>query len=403
MVKNILLGVTGGIAGYKAPLIVRLLKKQGFNVKVILTENGSRFVSELSLATVSEENVYQGLFDHKSNSIDHIDIATWADIFVIAPATANVIAKMANGIGDDLLTTVVLATKAKLLIAPGMNNNMWENQATIENVNILSKRGVKFIGPDSGFLACGTYGSGRMSQPEKIVDLISSISEENGLLKGKHILITAGATREYLDPVRFISNPSSGKMGKALCEKVLEMGGEVTYVTGFVESEIPMGVNHFPITNAKEMERVVLREYEKCQMVIMAAAVGDWSSNVVSQEKLKKEDVGDTWNIQLKRTRDILATLGGLIKSIKNPPLLVGFSAETKSKDELIKTAREKMERKGCDFIIANDVSRSDTGFGAKENEVIILGKNGFEKFMEKSPKPSIAQEILLVLSGHLN
>jgi phosphopantothenoylcysteine decarboxylase / phosphopantothenate---cysteine ligase len=399
-INNIILGVTGGIAAYKTPSLVRLLKKQGFNVKVILSENGKQFVTPLSLETVSQNQVYTGLFDKNSNNMEHISLSAWGDLVLIAPATANIISKQNWGVCDDLLSTFLLATKAKVFIAPGMNTNMWEKEITQQNVRSLKNRGVSFIGPDNGELACGDTGYGRMSSPENIVDSILEFSNNSNLLKGKKVLITGGATREYIDPCRFISNPSTGKMGINLAKTAFNLGADVTLILGNSSILVPEKIKIIRINSAEELANEVFKNYENNDLVIMSAAVSDWTPSIKSDVKIKKEKKTEL-NIKLVRTVDILKSLGE--KRGKNKkPVLIGFAAETASHDKLKELALKKLSDKKCDFIIANDVSNSETGFESENNEVMILGKNGFDEKISFNSKLEISKSIFKMLNSKI-
>ena len=342
--KNILFGITGSIAAYKTPDLVRKLLEAGFSVKVILTESAKSFVSSLVLQTlVSPENVFETLLEPE---MQHIRLAKWADIILIAPATANTLAKLAHGFTDDLLSAVSLVSHKRIILVPGMNQSMWQNAATLHNVEILKSRYAEFWGPDEGIQACGDTGPGRMLEPIEIVQRLLEESQQKKPLLGKKILITAGPTQEPIDPVRFISNRSSGKMGYALTKEAVMMGAEVTLISGPVALERLDFLRMISVKTAKEMAEAVEAEYQGNDIFIAAAAVADYEVESASPQKIKK--TGESLEIKLKPTKDILLTLGQNVKR----PYLVGFAAET---ENMIENAREKLHRKNLDMIIAND------------------------------------------------
>jgi len=403
---KILLGISGGIAAYKTPELVRLLKKAGHQVRVACTRNALELVSRIALETVSGEPVLFETFTPRTHpGVEHIDLAGWPDAVVIAPATANVIAKLACGLADDFLTTVLLATPAPVWIAPGMNTRMWEHPATLENVQRLIGRGVGVIGPDSGELACGTSGPGRMSEPSVIVGILEEHFARPRPLAGRRVLITAGATREHLDPVRFISNPSTGRMGVALARAARELGAEVTLVHGHLEVPVPDGVVAVPAGSAIELHRAVFEWKDRADLLIMTAAVGDYMSASPAAEKMKKEALGATLTLQLVRTPDILAELAqsgndpsGAGTAPRAPrPKLVGFAAETAGGDEsrLLELARQKLSRKGCDALFANDVSIAGAGFAAETNQGVLLFADGHVVWVPQGTKDQVAASLL--------
>ncbi|MGG1292454.1 bifunctional phosphopantothenoylcysteine decarboxylase/phosphopantothenate--cysteine ligase CoaBC [Bacillus smithii] len=386
--KNILLCVTGGIAVYKAVALTSKLTQAGASVKVIMSNGAQKFVTPLTFQALSRNDVYTDTFDEKHpESIAHIDLADWADLVLVAPATANIIGKLANGIADDMISTTLLAATAPVWIAPAMNVHMYDHPAVKRNIERLQSYGYQFVEPNEGYLACGYVGKGRMEEPENIVKLISSYweKEKNQPLKGKKIVITAGPTREILDPVRFFSNRSSGKMGYALAEEAHQLGADVTLISGPVSLNPPIGVNVKYIENAEEMYDAVLEEFPSADIVIKSAAVADYRPKQVSNEKMKKQD-GDLI-IQMERTKDILKTLG----ERKDHQFLVGFAAETSNLDEY---AMSKLKRKNADMIIANNVNEKGAGFEEDTNIVTIYKKDGSNKRLGLMSKKELAKEI---------
>ena len=388
--KNILLCVTGGIAVYKAVALVSKLTQAGAQVKVIMTESAMKFVTPLSFQVLSRNDVYYDTFDEKdSRVIAHIDLADWADLVVVAPATANAIGKIANGIADDMVTTTLLATTADVWIAPAMNVHMYENKAVMRNIETLHQDGYRFIEPSEGFLACGYVGKGRLEEPEKIVSLISEHfnSRKKPLpLQGKKVVITAGPTRERIDPVRYVSNFSSGKMGYAMAEAAAALGAETILVSGPVCLAKPQGVKVLDVESAQEMLEAVLSHYGDADIVIKSAAVADYRPAVVQQQKMKKKD--QQMALELEKTTDILKTLG----ERKEGQLLVGFAAETV---DAIAYGQSKLEKKNLDYMIVNDVTDPGGGFGSDTNVVTLLSKNGTHKPFEAMAKPMLAKKLL--------
>ena len=379
--KNILIGITGGIAAYKICTLIRLYRKAGANVRVVLTPNALNFVTKLTLQTLSNNEVYVDNFEIDEYKPEHIAL-TEADIFVIAPASANTIGKIANGICDNLLLSTACAFSKPILIAPAMNENMWNNPFVQENMSKLKKHGYHIVEPETGFLACGTNGVGRMKEPEEIFDRTVEIFSENKKLKGKKILITAGGTREKIDPVRYITNASSGKMGLALADNAYRMGADVTLVSTF-KSDKPY--KNIVTETALEMEKAVKENLSNQDCVIMAAAVSDYRGENCAENKIKKQ--GGVLELKLVENPDIL-------KSICKTPnkIICGFCAES---ENLLENAKVKIQKKGCDFLIANDISRKDIGFNTDENEVYIIDKSLNIKHIEKDTKENIAQRIL--------
>lgn len=358
--KTVLLCVTGCIAAYKSCEILRLLQKAGYRVKVLMTEHATQFVGPTTFRALTHEKVAIGLFDDPEDPIHHISLAQEADVVLVAPATANCIAKMAHGIADDLMSTTLLATKAPILIAPAMNSGMWSAAATQENVEVLKGRGVHFVQPDSGYLACGDIGSGRLPTPEAIADATCSLLQGSTDLVGEHVLITAGPTHEPIDPVRYIANRSSGKMGLELARAARDRGANVTLIAGPIELPIPAGIETIHVQTASQMYSAAVKAFGRSTIAILAAAVADYAPSAPSDHKLKKA-VDPINSIPLIQTQDILAKLS----SNKEDRIVIGFAAET---NDVVDYAMAKLKRKGCDAIVANDVSRSDAGFGSSNN-----------------------------------
>ena len=379
--KNILIGITGGIAAYKICELIRMYKKANANVRVVLTPNALNFVTKLTLQTLSNNEVYVENFTIDEYKPEHIAL-TESDIFVIAPASANTISKLANGICDNLLLSTACAFNKPILIAPAMNTNMWNNNFVQENLSKLTKCGYYILEPDNGFLACGTNGVGRMREVEDIFEKTLEIL--SGKLKGKKILITAGGTKEKIDPVRYISNSSSGKMGLALADVAFSMGADVTLISTF---KVEKPYKNVLTETALEMEKVVKENIEEQDCVIMTAAVADYRVKEVSEQKIKKEKC-DNLTLELIKNPDILKE----ISSLKTKAIIVGFCAES---ENLLENAKIKIQNKGCDYLVANDISRKDIGFNSEENEVYILDKNLNIEHIEKNTKLNIAKQIL--------
>lgn len=386
--KKILLCVTGGIAVYKAVALVSKLSQAGAEVKVIMTRSAIEFVTPLSFQVLSKNDVFYDTFDEKdSRVIAHIDLADWADLVVIAPATANVIGKLAHGIADDMVTTTILATTAPVWVAPAMNVDMYNNHAVKRNIAQLHEDGYEFIEPSEGFLACGYVGKGRLEEPEKIVALIANYFTPNQqLLAGKKVVITAGPTRERIDPVRYVSNFSSGKMGYAMAEAAAKLGAETILISGPVCLTEPTGVTTIQVESAQQMLEAVLAHYDDASVVIKSAAVADYRPKTVHPEKMKKQE-GDSV-IELERTTDILKTLG----EQKTSQLLIGFAAET---TDAIGYGKKKLQSKNLDYIVVNDVTDPDGGFGNDTNVVTLLCKNGTERPFQAMQKTLLAERLL--------
>jgi phosphopantothenoylcysteine decarboxylase/phosphopantothenate--cysteine ligase len=389
---KVVLGVSGGIAAYKAPELVRRLQDAGAEVRVILTPNAARFVSALSLAAVSGHGVIVEQWgDSGSGGVDHIELARWADLLLIAPASANILAKLATGIADDALTTYAVAHRGDVMVAPAMNTFMLQHPTVVANVETLRARGVIILEPDTGLLACGDEGAGRLPDVPVIVERVRTHFAARDL-EGRNILITAGPTREAIDPVRYLSNRSSGKMGYALAEAAVRRGANVTLVSGPTSLMTPAGVSLQQISSASEMYERVMSALPQHQIVIKAAAVADFTPVEVADRKIKKGD-HDELTLTLKKTPDILAAIGE--RSPK--PFVVAFAAET---DAVESNARTKLLKKNADLIVANDVADKSIGFDSEQNEVLIIARDGSTTRLAKAPKLVIANRILdLVLA----
>ena len=392
--KNILLGVTGGIAAYKAAEIIRCFKKEGADVRVVMTESAKEFITPLTLQAVSGNEIHDSLLDIKAESaMGHIELAKWADILLIAPCTAETMAKITHGRADDLLGSIILASKANIYLAPAMNMNMWLDESTQENFKILSSREITFIGPAKGEQACGDFGPGRMEEPNDIIELIK-IYEKKGPLLGKKITITAGPTREQIDPVRFISNNSSGKMGYAMAEAAVEFGAEVNLVSGPVSLDADMSINLIKVNSAYDMLQSVIKCMDYSDIFIGCAAVSDFKPSKYSDKKIKKEDIKNI-DLELEKNEDILSYVSSKFPSA----YVVGFAAET---FDINDNAKKKLESKNLNMIISNDVSNDSIGFDVDDNEVNVITKNE-EIFLKKDKKIRIAREILKIISKYIN
>ena len=395
MSKNIVLGVTGGIAAYKACDIVSKLVKKNINVDVIMTKNATNFVNPLTFQTLSSNIVNVDMFaDIKYWEVNHISLAKKADILLIAPATANIIAKIAHGIADDMLSTVALATKAKMIIAPAMNTNMYDNPATKENIDLLKSRGVIFVEPDTGLLACKDVGKGKLADVDTILKVVDYHLHESDEFKCKKILITAGATIEDIDPVRYITNKSSGKMGYAIAKIAAEMGADVTLISGNTQLDVPYNLANFiSVRSAQDMYEEVQKYWKTADVIIKAAAVADYTPKEKLDNKMKKHE-GDL-SIPLKRTIDILKSIG----EEKTSQILVGFAAETQNVEQY---AKEKILKKNLDMIVANDVSMAGAGFGTDTNIVQIFFKDFTSVKVDKISKEELAKTILTLIKDKL-
>ncbi|HSP17814.1 MAG TPA: bifunctional phosphopantothenoylcysteine decarboxylase/phosphopantothenate--cysteine ligase CoaBC [Thermoanaerobaculia bacterium] len=392
---KVVLGVSGGIAAYKTPELVRRLQDAGAEVRVVLTPNAARFVSPLSLAAVSRHGVVVDPWgDPEKGGVDHIELARWADVLLIAPATANIIAKLAVGIADDALSTYAVAHRTHLMVAPAMNWSMLQHATVVENLNVLRARGVEIIDPDTGSLAEGEEGPGRLADVPVIVARVKLHFAARDL-EGKRVLVTAGPTREPIDPVRYLSNRSSGKMGYAIAEAAMRRGASVTLVSGPTSLPLPAGVEVARITTAAEMYDAVMKRAAQNQIVIKAAAVADFAPAEPTPRKIKKES-RDELTLTLKKTPDILGSLA----SVKPRPFVVAFAAETESVE---KNAKEKLQRKQADLIVANDVSDASIGFDSDQNQVLVISRDGATVRLEKAPKLVIANRILDLVVQRIN
>lgn len=370
--KTILLGVTGGIGAYKSCELVRTLQKRGFHVKVVMTDAATRFVGPLTFRTLTGEPVAVSLWqDAPGDPVHHVSLAQEASVLAIAPCTANVLAKLACGRADDMLTTTALATEAPLVLAPAMNERMWEQEATRANVATLRERGAVIVGPGVGELACGDEGVGRLADVSEIADAIEREATRIRSLDGVRILVTAGGTREPLDPVRFLGNRSSGRMGFAVAEEAARRGAVVTVVAGAVSVAEPFGCEVIRVETAQEMRDVALMHAVEAQVVIAAAAVADYRPVLASEAKIKKADV--TLSLELERTPDVLSEIAGL----SGTRTLIGFAAET---ERIVDNAREKLASKGLDLVVANDVSRAGMGFESMHNQVVFVTEEAIDQ-----------------------
>ena len=392
--KNILLGVTGGIAAYKSAEIIRLFKKLGADVRVVMTESAKEFITPLTLQAISGNEIHDSLLNTEAEAaMGHIELAKWADIILIAPCTAETISKITHGRADDLMGALILASKADIFIAPAMNMNMWLDDSTQQNYKTLSSRGITFIGPAEGEQACGDIGPGRMVEPENIIELIRS-SYKTGPLSGKTITITAGPTREQIDPVRFISNNSSGKMGYSLADAAIEAGASVNLVSGPVSLEADKSINLYKINSASEMMNVVMECMDSSDIFIGCAAVSDYKPADYSENKIKKDEMPHL-EIELKKNEDILKNVATNFSS----SYVVGFAAET---SDINNNAMQKLKSKNLDMIISNDVSDKSIGFNVDDNEVTVITCD--EKiFLKKDKKIRIAREILKIIANNSN
>jgi phosphopantothenoylcysteine decarboxylase/phosphopantothenate--cysteine ligase len=387
----IALGVTGGIGAYKAVEITRGLQKQGHDVVAIMTRSARRFVAPLTFEAITRHEVITSQWKPGANAdIEHIAIASTADLLLIAPATANTIGKFAHGIADDFLSSLYLATRAPVVMAPAMNTNMFEHPAVIENMRVLSERGVRFVDPGAGYLACGWIGKGRLAEPEDVVAFVQQVLRPTGPLSSRRVLVTAGPTFEDLDPVRFIGNRSSGRMGYAVAAEAARRGATVTLISGPTRFDTPAVKEVVRVRSAAEMHAAVLHHATQADVVVMAAAVADYTPERVAAQKIVKKEGSVT--MTLARTRDILADLGKLPSRVKEQrPLLVGFAAET---HDVLDHARAKLSRKAVDLIVANDVSQSDRGFDVETNAVTLISSDGTEDVALTS-KVEVARRIL--------
>ena len=387
--KKIVLGVTGGIAVYKAVDLVSRLRKQGCQVRVVMTEHAQQFVTPLTFKEISGNQVAVSMWSaNQEFNVEHIALANWADAFLVAPATANIIAKMTYGLADDLLSTTLLAAQAPIVVCPAMNTGMYENPATQANIAKLKERGVTVMPPAVGKLACGTSGAGRLPEPQAIVEFMSAFfAKREGDLRGLKVLVTAAGTREPIDPVRFVGNRSSGKMGYAVAQMAAERGAEVLLVSGPSALEVPANVKAVKVETTNEMLEACLAAYDDVDIVVKAAAVADYRPRDVAEQKIKKK-TDDALTVVMDKNPDILKTLGGK----KTHQVLVGFAAETQN---LLENARDKVVKKNLDMIVANDVTAAGAGFNADTNIVKFLFASGEVRSLEQMPKVDVANCIL--------
>ena len=387
--KNILLGVTGGIAAYKIANLASMLKKQGANVKVIMTENACQFITPMTFETLTAQKVYTDTFDRNFEfKVDHIELGKWADVFLIAPATANVIGKLANGIADDMLTTTALAMRCPILVSPAMNTTMFENKVVKHNIMKLRTYGMDIIMPASGHLACGDTGAGKMPEPEMLLEYIKRGVYKKKDLVGKKVCVSAGPTREAIDPVRYISNNSTGKMGVEIAKMAAYRGAKVSLILGPSNVFVPDFINRIDIKSAEDMYEEIMKISDSQDIIIKAAAVADYTPANYSDEKIKKKD-GDL-SIELSRTKDILKELGERKENNPKKQFICGFSMETENMEE---NSKNKLAKKNADMIVANNVKVDGAGFGTDTNVVTIFTKDN-EIRLDKLSKLEVAEKI---------
>ena len=392
--KTVLVGVSGGIAAYKTAEVVSRLKKLQAEVHVVMTKAAAEFITPLTLRTLSANPVQVEMFEEpKLWNVEHIALAEKADVVLVAPATANILAKMASGLADDFLSTVLLATRAPIFTAPAMNQGMYQHPATQQNLALLRERGVRFIGPDRGFQACGTDGEGRMSEPREIVETLVDFFNRKDWLRGKKALVTAGGTQEPMDPVRFLGNRSSGRMGYAVAQALQEAGAETILISAPAALSVPSGVTCVPVQTALEMRAEVLSRFEEMDIVVKAAAVADYRPAVQAEQKIKKD--GSSLTLELIPNPDILAELGAR----KSSQVLVGFAAET---ENLLANAQEKMQRKHVNLLVANDVTKQGAGFGSLTNIVSFLFPDGRKIDLPQMSKLEVARHLVQEISSIL-
>ena len=389
MGKHIVIGISGGIAAYKTMHLIRLFKKNGHEVRVTATRNALQFVTPLTIETLSQNRLYVDMFDrNRTMEVEHISMAEWADVLVVAPATANVIAKFAHGIADDALSTLFLGVAKPVFIAPAMNNNMFGNPAVQQNLATLRERGCHILSPNEGFLACGTSGSGRMQEPEEIFETVDEFLSEDNSLQGKKVMITAGPTYEPIDPVRFIGNHSSGLMGFCLAEAAARKGAEVSLVTGPSSCTARhRNIHRYDVKTAEEMYQQCMQLVDNQDIIIMSAAVADYTPAHVAPEKIKKDFA--QLSVELVKTKDILASVG---KIKRDDQLLIGFALETENE---VENAKKKLHNKNADLIVLNSLRTAGAGFRTATNQVTIFSKDGREFASELKSKQEIAEEIL--------
>ena len=393
--KKVLLIICGGIAAYKSLELIRILRKNNNKIKTVLTKSGKEFVTPLSITSLSNEKVYTDIFDYKNESeIDHISLSRWADVILIAPATANTISKISNGLADDLASTLVLASNKKIFIAPAMNVRMWEHKTNKENIKRLNEFGYRFIGPEIGDMACGEYGEGKMSEPEKIFDSLDKYFKNIEDNKRKKVLVTAGPTRENIDPVRFISNYSSGKQGYEIARAFSENGFETTLITGPTNLKIPENVRCIEVISGDQMLNETIKNLP-VDIAIFTAAVSDFKIKSYTDNKIKKTE---NLELSLEKNIDILSYVSK--HNSLRPKIVIGFSAET---NDLEINSLKKLNSKNCDWIVANDVSKKDIGFNADDNEVSIFYKNKSSEKISKTSKSLIANELVKRVTQEFN
>ncbi|OEC47534.1 phosphopantothenoylcysteine decarboxylase [Pseudomonas sp. 1D4] len=394
--KRIVLGVGGGIAAYKSAELIRRLRDQGAEVRVVMTQGGREFITPLTLQALSGHPVHLDLLDPAAEAaMGHIELARWADLVLIAPATADLMARLAQGLANDLLTTLVLATDAKVALAPAMNQAMWRDPATQANAQCLTQRGLHLFGPAAGSQACGDVGPGRMLEADDLAQQAANLFEHQALT-GRHVLITAGPTQENIDPVRYITNHSSGKMGFALAEAAVEAGAKVTLITGPVHLPTPDRVNRVDVVSARDM-LAACEAAMPCDLLIAAAAVADYRPEVVAPHKMKKDPTsGEGLLLQLVRNPDILATLAGR----PDRPFSVGFAAET---ENLLEYASRKLRDKNLDLIVANDVANPSIGFNSEENAITIIDRGLHQTSFSQTNKGKIARQLVAFIADRLN
>jgi len=393
--KKILLIICGGISAYKSLEIIRLLKKQGATIKSILTQSAKEFVTPLSVATLSQEKVYDDLFSHENESeMDHISLSRWSDLILVAPATANTIAKLSTGSTDDLASTVILASNKQVFLVPAMNVRMWEHPSTKENLEKLKNFGYQIIGPEIGDMACGEYGQGKMTEPQKIIDSVEQYFFNLKKNKKFKALVTAGPTHEYIDPVRYISNKSSGKQGYEIAKSLIKNGFETTLISGPTNLDPISGINQINVNSAKEMFSAVLDSLPT-DVAIFSAAVSDFKIKNKEKYKIKKKESMD---LSLEKNIDILSHISK--HNSLRPKMVIGFAAETNNLNEY---AKKKLSEKNCDWVIANDVSNPTIGFGSDFNEVSIFYKNMKYEKLPKMKKSLLADNIVKKVISHLN
>lgn len=394
--KKIILGITGGIAAYKSAEFVRRLKDQGADVRVVMTEAAQTFITPLTLQALSGNTVHISLLDTEAEAaMGHIELAKWADAIIIAPASADIIARLACGMANDLLTTLCLATEAPIAIAPAMNQAMWGNQQTQLNIQQLSKRGFAIFGPASGLQACGDVGYGRMLEVADLVQATEGLFHPP-IFANKHVVITAGPTQEALDPVRFISNHSSGKMGFALAQAAKQLGAQVTLIAGPVNLATPAGVTRIDVKSAEQMLTASLSACQQADIFIASAAVADYRAKTVAEQKIKKTAENDNLTIELVKNPDILQSIANLKQ---NRPFVVGFAAET---HDVINYAKNKLARKNLDLIIANDVTQQGIGFNSDDNAVTVINAEKILSQIDRCSKQSLALQLIQIIAQQL-